>query len=125
MSLIEPLNLADTRQQAGKGADLNLEETTDTIAKFDALWETLCSLFGGWKKGTDVGTYLILSPVGLSPHSPQKLDGRRMLPATSEPMPSMEPPPAIRAPSPPEEPPGLFWWLRGFKVWPKMGLLQS
>lgn len=77
------------------------------------------------EKGTEVRLYLILLPVGLSPHSPQKLDGRRMLPATSEPMPRMEPPPAIRAPSPPEEPPGVFWWLRGFRVWPKIRLLQS
>lgn len=97
----------------------------DDIAKFDALWGTLYSHHSEWKKRTDVGIYLILLPVGLSPHSLQKLDGRQMLPTTSNPMPRMEPPAVIRAPSPPKKPPGLFWWLRGFKVWPKMGLLQS
>lgn len=35
MSLIRSLALADTREQAG--ANLNLVETTDTAAKFDAL----------------------------------------------------------------------------------------
>lgn len=96
-----------------------------TTMRLDAVWGTACSLQGGWKKRTEAGTYLSLLAVGLRPQSPQKLEGRRMLPATSKPMPRMEPPPAIRAPSPPEEPPGLFWGLRGFSVWPKMGLLQS
>lgn len=75
--------------------------------------------------GPALGTYLSLLPVGLRPQRPQKLDGRRMLPPRSDPKPRMDPPAAISAPSPPEEPPGLLRWSQGFSVWPKIALLQS
>lgn len=64
-------------------------------------------------------------PVGLMPQMPQKAEGKRMLPPMSVPKPSGEPPAAMRAPSPPEEPPGLLDDIHGFVVWPKRGLLQS
>lgn len=69
--------------------------------------------------------YLMRFPVGLMPQMPQKAEGKRMLPPMSVPKPSGEPPAAMRAPSPPEEPPGLLDDIHGFVVWPKRGLLQS
>lgn len=56
---------------------------------------------------------------------PQKEEGKRMLPPISVPKPRGEPPDPMRAPSPPEEPPGLLEDFHGFRVWPKSGLLQS
>lgn len=52
------------------------------------------------------------------PQIPQKVAGMRMLPAVSVPMPRMEPLCANMAPSPPEEPPGVFFKFRGFRVCP-------
>ena len=70
-------------------------------------------------------SYLRRFPVGLRPQMPQKAEGKRMLPPMSVPKPSGEPPAAMRAPSPPEEPPGLLEEFHGFMVGPKRGLLQS
>ena len=70
-------------------------------------------------------SYLRRFPVGLRPQMPQKAEGKRMLPPMSVPKPSGEPPAAMRAPSPPEEPPGLLEEFHGFMVRPKRGLLQS
>lgn len=56
---------------------------------------------------------------------PQKEEGKRMLPPISVPKPRGEPPDPMRAPSPPEEPPGLLEDFHGFSVGPKSGLLQS
>ena len=70
-------------------------------------------------------SYLRRFPVGLRPQMPQKAEGKRMLPPMSVPKPSGEPPAAMRAPSPPEEPPGLLEEFHGFMVGPKRGFLQS
>lgn len=43
----------------------------------------------------------------------------------SLPIPRMELPLASRAPSPPVEPPGVFFKFKGFSVCPYIGLLQS
>lgn len=56
---------------------------------------------------------------------PQKEEGKRMLPPISVPKPRGEPPDPMRAPSPPEEPPGLLEDFHGFRVWPNSGLPQS
>ena len=61
---------------------------------------------------------LILSTVGFRPQIPHMLDGIRMLPPMSLPIPMTEPPPAMRAASPPEEPPGPRVGSSGFTVRP-------
>lgn len=62
--------------------------------------------------------HLTRPDVGLKPQMPQKEAGMRMLPPMSLPIPSREPPPAMRAPSPPDDPPHVFWTLWGLTVWP-------
>jgi hypothetical protein len=69
--------------------------------------------------------YLILPMVGFKPNVPLILDGILMLPPKSLPNPRIDAPLAKRAPSPPEEPPGLKSLLCGFLVTPNIGLLQS
>ena len=67
-------------------------------------------------------SYLILWTVGLNPKIPHMWAGILMLPPISPPTPIRDPPPAIRAASPPEEPPTPRPGLCGFVVAPKMGL---
>ena len=49
---------------------------------------------------------LILPAVGLNPQIPHMLAGILMLPPMSVPIPNTDPPAAISAPSPPDDPPG-------------------
>ena len=63
-------------------------------------------------------THLSRPAVGLKPQMPQNEAGIRILPPISPPIPSTEPPPAMRAPSPLDDPPDVFWTLWGFKVVP-------
>lgn len=69
--------------------------------------------------------YLIRKADGLKPGTPHMAAGFLMLPPTSDPMPTKDPPPAIRAPSPPEEPPAERFRSCGLAVRPKIGLVDS
>jgi hypothetical protein len=62
---------------------------------------------------------------GLRPKIPQYPDGIRILPPTSEPMPSAAPSTASKAPSPPEEPPAVCAADHGLDVRPQRGLTLS
>lgn len=55
----------------------------------------------------------------LNPAIPQKVHGVLMDPPMSVPNPSRLPPIEMRAPSPPEEPPGTRVESRGWQVWPE------
>lgn len=70
-------------------------------------------------------SYLILPDVGLRPQIPHILAGILILPPMSVPIPSIDPPAAISAPSPPEDPPGPRFMSWGFKVRPYIGFEHS
>ena len=55
---------------------------------------------------------------------PVKWAGILRLPPISVPRPRIDPPPAISAASPPEDPPGVLLWSWGLRVLPYTGLLQ-
>lgn len=63
--------------------------------------------------------------VGFNPQMPQKADGIRILPPISVPKPRTDPCDAIKAASPPEEPPGVQSGSKGFFVRPKTGFTQE
>mmetsp|Transcript_52536 Transcript_52536/g.139922 ORF Transcript_52536/g.139922 Transcript_52536/m.139922 type:complete len:269 (-) Transcript_52536:437-1243(-) len=63
--------------------------------------------------------------VGLKLANPQKWAGMRTDPPMSVPRPTGEPCAAIRAASPPEDPPGVRSWSHGFRVAPHTSLLDS
>lgn len=56
------------------------------------------------------------SEAGTSEQTPLKLAGMQTLPPALVPMPRMELPPARRAPSPAEEPPGVFFKFKGLNL---------
>lgn len=70
-------------------------------------------------------SYLILPAVGFRPQIPHILAGILILPPMSVPIPSIDPPAAIRAPSPPDDPPGPRFVSWGFKVRPYIGFEHS
>lgn len=72
-----------------------------------------------------VPTYGTRAYPGLRPKIPQYPAGIRMLPPTSEPIPSAAPSDARSAPSPPEEPPGVWAADHGLHVRPQRGLQLS
>ncbi len=57
--------------------------------------------------------------MALKPTKPQKEAGWRIEPPVSEPKVAKHKPPATAVAEPPEEPPGTFFSLRGFKTFPK------
>ena len=63
--------------------------------------------------------------VHLKPVTPQNIAGTRMLPPTSLPNPSGDPPQPSIAASPPEEPPAVRLSSYGVVVWPNIGLFVS
>ena len=69
--------------------------------------------------------YLCRFVVGLNPHKPVKKLGFLILPPISLPIPKMDPRDAIRADSPPEEPPEPLLVSCGLHVTPNIGLLTS
>lgn len=68
---------------------------------------------------------LTLPEPGLRPYSPQKCAGILMLPPISDPHPIADPPIAKSAPSPPLDPPGVYFPLYGFVVTPQRGFEHS
>ena len=68
--------------------------------------------------------YLNLKLVGFNDDIPQKDAGALALPPISLPIPNSEPPAPIRAPSPPDDPPGVRSLFHGFFVNPQIGLPQ-
>ncbi len=71
-----------------------------------------------------VETYLRRPVVGLKPTIPHMAAGRRTLPPMSVPNPRAEPPPPIKAASPPLDPWGVLSCRRGLRVTPSIGLLH-
>lgn len=63
--------------------------------------------------------------VGHSPYKPWRLAGMRIEPPISVPIPSMLPPEATKAASPPEDPPEIRLTLRAFTLCPKTWLYES
>jgi hypothetical protein len=116
-----------TRRQSPSGGEMTSKPGGSAADRSDSAKprsSTRRAIGPGWTHSTDqLGAHQWPSiesrrPLGLRPHTPQSLAGRRMLPPPSLPSPSGEPPTARIAASPPLEPPGARAAFQGLFVRP-------